>query len=378
MRAVAAIAVVGLLGAGAWYYSRSSGGGGGASAPEHRRLELGEAQSGALTDSDPRLRTRGPYQLWTLRGRRGQRVVIDMSSGAFDSYLMLRTPEGYLIGVDDDGGGGNNARLRTVLPGNGSYTLVAGAFSSGGRGDYTLTASEWIVPEAPTAGSAQTVAMGETKDGMLEPGDELTGDGPYQDRWTFDLAANTRARVTMSSSDLDSYLIVLDPEGATVVTNDDASGRDAAAIVRAASAGRYTALATTYGDQPRVGAYRLGLSEITGEIGTISAVELGETKEGRLEPGDSTSSSGGMIDVYTFTAPVSRNIQIDLVSTDFDPVVTLMDANGMQLGRDDDGGGSFNSRLVMPVVQGRSYRIVAGTYGAGRSGAYRLAVNPAP
>lgn len=377
MRAVAAIAVVGLLGAGAWYFTRSRGGGG-ASAPEHRRLELGEAQSGALTDTDPRLRNRGPYQLWTLRGRRGQRIVIDMASGAFDSYLMLRTPEGYLIGQDDDGGGGNNARLRTVLPGNGNYTLVAGAFSSGGRGDYTLTASEWIVPEAPRAGSAQTVAMGETKDGMLEPGDELTGDGPYQDRWTFELEAGTRARVTMSSSDIDSYVIVLDPEGATLVTNDDASGRDAAAMVRAASAGRYTVLATTYGDQPRVGAYRLGLSEITGDVGGTSAIALGETKDGRLEIGDSTGPSGGMIDVYQFTAPASRNIQIDLVSTDFDPVVTLVDGNGMQLGRDDDGGGSFNSRLVIPVMQGQNYRVVVGTFGSGRSGAYRLAVNPAP
>ncbi len=55
-----------------------------------RRIKLGASESGAITDQDPRMRgNRGPYQVWTLAGKRGQRLVIDMTSSTFDTYLYL-------------------------------------------------------------------------------------------------------------------------------------------------------------------------------------------------------------------------------------------------------------------------------------------------
>ncbi|OGU00144.1 MAG: hypothetical protein A2085_04130 [Gemmatimonadetes bacterium GWC2_71_10] len=375
MRRLIVIAAVAFALAGAWYWNSTR-----AAGVSGRAIRQGKQATGTLSDQDPRLRGRGPYQMWKLNGKRGQRIVIDMASSSFDTYLMLRTAEGILLARDDDGGDGNNARIRTILPRSGTYGIVATSYGAAANGDYSLTVGEWLVPDAPAAGQAQALTMGQTRDGLLEPGDDLTGDGPYQDRWTFELAEGARFRVEMRSSDIDAYLILLGPGDTTLATNDDGSGRDAVIAMRAARAGRYTALATTYGDMPVVGAYRIALSEVTGEIGGAPVtISLGETKDGSLEAGDSTGSNGSPVDLFLFTAPSTRMYQIDLVSTAVDPYLTLQDAVGNMLTTDDDGGDTnLDARIRFQMQQGQRYRIVAGTFGSGRSGPYRLSVNPAP
>ena len=356
----------------------SSSGGGHA-----RRIKVGTSASGALTDSGPRMRgNRGPYEVWTLRGRRGERLVIDITSSAFDTYVYLRDSDGFLIAQDDDGGGNRNARVRTILPRNGAYRIIATSFGATASGDYNLSVAEWPAPAAPGAGRAQQIAVGETKDGLLEPGDEFSGDGPYQDRWTYEVPAGQRVRLDMQSTDVDSYLIVLGPDGQVVGTNDDANGRDASIVVHSAAAGRYTALATTYGDAPRVGAYRLKLTTVTGDFaepGVPQEITDGQTRDGQLETGDSTTVSGTFVDVYTFRAPRAGTAVVDLVSTDLDPYLTVQDANGMTLATDDDSGEGMNAQLPLAVTAGTQYRMLAGTYGTmARNGSYRLTVRMNP
>lgn len=346
-------------------------------------IKVGSSATGSLTDQDPMMRgNRGPYQVWRLRGKRGQRLVIDMTSSAFDAYLYVRDADGFLIGQDDDSGDENNARLRTILPRNGAYRIIATSFGSTARGDYALAVSEWPAPEAPRPASSQAISVGETKDGLLEPGDEFSGDGPYQDRWTFEVGANQRVRVDMRSTDVDSYLMLLGPDGRVVATNDDATGRDAAVSVRASEAGRYTALATTFGDQPRVGAYRISLTVVSGEFadpGTVQSISAGESREGQLESGDSTTSSGSYTDIYRFRPAQTGTATIDLTSTDLDPYLTLQDSAGTELTHDDDGGEGNNSLITYSVTAGALYRLVVGTFGAGaRTGGYRLAARVSP
>lgn len=328
--------------------------------------------------------SRGPYQVWTLRGNRGQRLVIDLASSAFDAYVYLRDGDGFLIGSDDDSGDENAARLRTILPRDGRYRIIATSFGAGGRGEYTLSVSEWAATEAPPPGSAQSLSLGETKDGVLEPGDELSGDGPYQDRWSFEVQADQRVRVEMRSTDVDSYLMLLGEHGRLLATNDDGLGnRDAVVTVRASAAGRYTALATTFGDQPRVGAYRIALAEVSGEFaepGAVGAISEGETKTGQLEAGDSTTAGGGYADVYEFRASRAGTAVIDLTSTDFDTYLTLRDSGGLELAKNDDlSAGSTNSQITWVVNAGAAYRIVVSAFGSGaRSGGYSLAVRLTP
>ena len=342
-----------------------------------RSVRVGRSAGDSLTERDPSRSPRGPYHVWTLSGKKGQRLVIDMASSAFDPYLALRDAEGFLLARDDDGGEGLAARLRVVLPHSGKYRLVATSINSTARGWYTIAVSEWAAPDAPAPGRVSAIAGGETKTGLLEPGDEQAGDGPFQDRWTIEARSGQRLRVEMSSTDLDSYLTILGPDGAVVASNDDiGGGTDAAVNFTAQAAGRFTVLASSYGDQPGFGAYRLTAGEAPAALGTPGLTPLadGATAEGRLEEGDSVVG-GGFVDVYAYTPARAGTITFDLRSAQFDAILSLEDESGMEIARDDDGGGGTDSRLVFEVVAGRRYLLRVGAFGTmQRGGAYTLSV----
>ena len=354
-------------------------------AQENRTISVGQTLSGELRDTDPQgVRTRkAPYHVWNLDGRRGQHVMIDVRSDAFDAYLVLRDETGFVIGSDDDAGGGTNARLHTVLPRDGRYRIVVTAVGDSARGAYELTVSGWEAPNAPPPGVASTINLGETKDGMLEPGDEIAGDGPFLDRWVVNLRAGQRARADLHSSDFDSYLVVRGPDGTILGTDDDSGeGRDASLGFRASVAGAYTVIATSYDDNPRIGSYRLTVVEETGtyaDPGTTQQIRNGETREGRLESGD-TRGHRGYEDRWTFEGRQGQLARVDVRSSRFDAFAELY-FNGMQVDSNDDGGDGNNARLMTVLPQTGTYTVVVTQYSeSGSGGRYdiALAVSDAP
>lgn len=71
---------------------------------------------------------------------------------------------------------------------------------------------------------------------------------------------------------------------------------------------------------------------------------------------------------------------IDLVSTDFDSYLRLVDSADKQLAEDDDGGGNLNSRIRFSPEKDDTYLIYASRLGGGE-GSYTLSVKtfiPAP
>jgi len=342
-----------------------------------RVISAGRSSGDSLTSRDPTRRNSGPYQVWTLRGKKGERLVVDMVSTAFDPYIALRDAEGFLLGFDDDGGGGLNARLRVVLPRSGNYRLIATSIRNTARGWYNLSVSDWATPDAPPPGREAALAVGEGKTGLLEPNDEQAGDGPFQDRWTFEARQGQSLRVEMGSTDLDSYLTILGPDGSTVAWNDDyGTGRDAVVRFTAGAAGRYTALASSYGVQPGFGSYRMTVTEAPALSGSsaVTPIAADSTVQGRLEEGDSTTERG-FIDLHTFTATRSGPVTIDLRSTDFDAMLALEDQDGATLTTDDDSGGGRDARIFFTVTAGATYRIRVSAWAGGpRAGAYTLSV----
>ena len=337
-----------------------------AAAQPVRAIALGRAVSDSLTAADPRLRGRhSPYQLWTLDGRAGQRIVIDLMSSDFDAYLILREADGRMLGSDDDSGEGTNARLHAVLPRDGTYRLIATASGDSARGRYTLAVSGWEAPEAAPPGRSAAIAVGETKDGILEPGDEVSADGPYQDRWFVDVRAGARLVVDMRSPDLDSYLVVLDPEGKVVGSDDDGGGgRDAELPLRASAAGRYTILATSYGDDPSTGAYRLSVQADTGQFaepGETAFIAMGEAREGRLEAGD-VRGVRGLEDRWTFAGRAGQGVRIDAESDVFDSYLVLLKGAAV-VDSNDDGGDGTNARIITVLPDSGSYTAVVSAYG---------------
>jgi hypothetical protein len=342
-----------------------------APAQQPRTVLVGRVVADSLTDRDPVTRSRkGPYHVWSVEGRRGQRLAVELGSSDFDAYLILRDAEGFVIGRDDDSGEGNAARLRVILPRDGRYQIIATSYNETGRGAYTLGVSGWETPEAPAAGAAADLAVGQTKDGVLEPGDEIAGDGPFQDRWTFQAAAGARLRLELRSNDFDAYLIVLGPDGRAVGSDDDGLGdNDASLAFRAEPAGRYTALATSYGDEPKTGAYTIALVEERGEFaepGEIATIAPGETREGRLETGDRFGSRG-FEDRWTFTARQGQLLRVDVGSAAFDAYAVLRQA-ATPVDSNDDGGDGTDARIMTVAPTTGTYTVVVSALSENRSG----------
>ena len=340
-------------------------------AAQDRTISMGQSVTGELLATDPVSHAKkAPYHVWTFEGRRGQRLVIDLRSSDFDAYLVVRDDAGYLMGDDDDSGGDNNARLHLVLPRDGRYRIIATGFQENSRGHYTLSLSGWEAPDAPAAGQVAAIEVGQTRDGVLEPGDEMAGDGPYQDRWTFDARAGQRLTIDMMSTDLDSYLTLLGPDGSQLASDDDSGeGKNARISYRSPVAQRLSIICTSYGETLRSGAYRLCVTEETGtfaEPGATATITSGQSIEGRLETGDEVGKRG-LQDRWTFTGNIGQLIRVDVMSTQFDSYAYLLH-DGMPIDSNDDGGDGNNARLMSILPATGTYTVIVSAYQASSNG----------
>jgi hypothetical protein len=175
-----------------------------------RPIALGAPVTGELTDTDwmddesDRL-----YDVWTFRGRSGQRITARMESPDFDTYLDLGrmvNGEWESIATDDDGGEeGTNSRLSHALTEDGEYVIRASSFGETG-GAYTLTLEERVA-RAPAA--ARLITAGQQMSGELDDGDAvLETDGSYYELWRYQGRAGEQLRIRMDSDDFDTYLAI--------------------------------------------------------------------------------------------------------------------------------------------------------------------------
>ncbi len=78
--------------------------------------------------------TDGGLPIHTFEGRAGQLAIITMTSErpeAIDPFVRLYGPDGTLVGQDDDGAGGLDARLVARLPADGRYEVEADTYDGG-------------------------------------------------------------------------------------------------------------------------------------------------------------------------------------------------------------------------------------------------------
>jgi len=323
--------------------------------------------------------SRGLEDHWTFTGRARQGVRIDALSGAFDSYLVLLR-DGVVVDSNDDGGEGQNARIITVLPAAGTYTAVVSAYGGGDAGGrYTLQLTPLVGPP-PAPGGTGRIAFGERAVGRLEAGDATREDGGYRDSWEFDARGGEDVVAEARSSDFDTYLELYGPDGTLVAQDDDGLGEGTNSQITAhcSRGGRYRLVVRTYsGKEESAGLYELALLRIenVARPGAVTEIRAGATAVGRLEPGDSTAGDSTWEDVFLFRPEQSGEAVIDLKSADFDAYLILQDAAGRVLVTDDDGGEGSDARITYTVTAGRTYRILANSYGGSRAtGTYRLSV----
>lgn len=102
----------------------------------------GERIDGYLSPTDPRLDGGEPFHLYRYNGRRGERLTLTLRSADFDSYLVIGMPGGRhgvgtVVARDDDGGGGRDSRIVTVLPEDRVYVIRVNPLAAG-DGEYML------------------------------------------------------------------------------------------------------------------------------------------------------------------------------------------------------------------------------------------------
>lgn len=227
-----------------------------------RSISLGATEEGVLADTDNEDdETDKFYDQYTFRGRAGQRIEIDMSSYAFDTFVRLGRLDGCdweEIAVDDDGGEGTSSRLRHTLPSDGEYVVRATSFGEN-TGAYTLTVRERVV----TQRSSQTrpITAGEAMTGELDEADAiLEADQSYYELWTYQGHEGEQLRINMDAEDFDTFVAIGQMNGGEfeeIATMDDGGeGTNSLLEVTLPSDGEYVIRANSFSAE-ETGTYTL-------------------------------------------------------------------------------------------------------------------------
>jgi hypothetical protein len=211
------------------------------------RLTSGEGVTGTLSMDDGQNFKDGSYvDLYVIQGLEGDRVSISVSSVAFDAFVTLFDPDGYLVSSNDDYMEmGGDAGIDVTLYVDGAYLLVVSGYSQWDLGEYTV--------ELRTGDSGSPTAAG-TIDvpGTIES--EITGDMPLHpngyvgptEYFGFEVTEDSLVLLTLTSFDFDTVLTVFDELGNEIGQNDDYDATSDSQVALQLSPGTYVVAASSY------------------------------------------------------------------------------------------------------------------------------------
>jgi hypothetical protein len=353
-------------------------------------LTVGDEVQGALSAADVREQSDSYVEAWSLEGRAGQSVTVDMISDAFDAYLYIIGPGLGETLQDDDGAGACHARITFTFLENGTFRVIASSTGARQTGTYVLRVSDTPGPVAEySCGGMNPGSLTDlpTNGRRLEVGDvvssSLTGESPTIDEgrraeaWLLEGRADESVVLTLESSAFDSYLYVTGPGLGDVLSDDDGAGdlNSRLAFTFPADA-RYIVVASQLSAGP-TGAYTLrveqpiDLAELPTEGRTVV---VGGVVDGRLGPADPIIREGRHGQAWALEGRAGERYVIELFSDDFDAYLYFAGPGLSQPLTDDDGAGDLNSRIEVTLPRNGTYRVIASALDAGASGRYEIGV----
>lgn len=125
-------------------------------------FSIAAAGAGTLAPGDSQLDSGEYYDQFSFTGNAGDQVQLELSSDAFDPYLMVVDATGTVLFEEDDSkGAGNGVNVVYTLPAGGTYAVVVTSFQPGETGGYRLVISAvGQQPAAPVAPPATGAAGG--------------------------------------------------------------------------------------------------------------------------------------------------------------------------------------------------------------------------
>jgi Caspase domain len=257
-----------------------------------------ETIGGALTFGDDTLESEEYVDVFTFQGRPGDVVRLDLRSPDFDTYLILLGPDDFRRENDDGDEGIGHSMIEVALPEYGEYTALVTSFEPAETGDYSLVRTQ-------TAGGEEAVAqrdveplqIGGTGQGTLELGDGELESGEWRDLWVFDGESGQNLVAEVSSSDFDTYIMLVSPDGQVIDENDDADGEIGRSRldISLRDAGRYRLVATTF-SPGESGRYEVSLRDAGGTQRTTNRVT--PTPSGNRQDAGGDGSGGKVYGVF--------------------------------------------------------------------------------
>ena len=153
-----------------------------------------------ILDGDDAMREGKPYDSYTFDVREGTEVTVTMTSEAFDTYLVVRAPGGQEW-TNDDFGDTQTSQVSFTPAARGTYTLLATAFGTDGRGAY----------EVRVQAVAATVVS--TVSGRLDYQDTQQIKGEFYDTLTLRAPTAGEFYVDLLSLGFSGFLRVTSPGG---------------------------------------------------------------------------------------------------------------------------------------------------------------------
>ncbi|MEO0455520.1 MAG: PPC domain-containing protein [Cyanobacteria bacterium P01_A01_bin.114] len=121
----------------------------------------------------------------------------------------------------------------------------------------------------------------------------------------------------------------------------------------------------------------LGLSAARAEAQLYNPISIssGEEMSDSLSPEDIPTGFGGFARDYTVELQAGDQITIDVLSDEFDTLVSLMDSEGITVSENDDGpDGSTNSLLFARITTAGKYTVRVRSYAGQGAGQFSLKV----
>ena len=207
----------------------------------------------------------------------------------------------------------------------------------------------------------------------------LPVDNSFFDLYAFEGKAGQRVQIDMTSREIDSYLILLDPNGDEVTQDDDGGGSPNSRIVATLPAdGTYLLMANSY-EAGQAGAYSLKAEATTTTASAGNATSQGGLilrQEGILGSEAAVlPSDGSLYKEHDFQGRAGQAVTIELASPDFDTYIALLDPNGQLIGENDDASQNDpNSTLSVTLPRSGVYRVIVNAYDKSGRGRYLLTI----
>jgi hypothetical protein len=368
---------------------------------------------------------RQPLQVYSFVGQAGQVVSLEMNavSGSLDTLLLLLDPNGNQVAFNDDRERGNtDAAIQNFsLVLNGTYTVVAtryGQILGGTEGEYILAlsgtgdqlAAANVIPNLPglPRGSVEVSLQWSTGVDLQLLVRDPVGDAVFDDSPQIPsggvLAANGNVNCTPAVGEPVSYIYW--PEGRLPTAGPYEIEVQHQNLCNDNSPTTFTLNVIANGQLilSRTQTIRFGERYVTSYTiavdGTITAGEGGifgtvqrpdastidfasQIESAQVLAGDQTVTGSIRLnrkfDLYTFTGRAGQtvNISMERLTGTLDPVLFLIDPNGVQIAQNDDAARDTTNSLIsgFTLSEDGQYIIIAthfgGTFGV-TAGDYRL------